>query len=297
MELLDFPIKLKSSKQKVTIHGLGDIHRAALGCDSKQLRSDISQIKAGHERGELHYWLGTGDWSNAIGPKDKRHDAAAIAPEFQEFVGDNLFGTEASVLASEFKPIAHLGIGMGMGNHEDSIAKYNEYNPAKDIAERLDIPYLGYSAIIRLRLTSPSNSATVLIFWHHGKGAAVTKGGKLNMLYGMRDIVQADVYMVGHVHELLDFPEVRLSVNRRGTLRLIEDEILFINTGTYLKAYATDVAPLARGSFDHSSRVRPDYAEKKGYRPAIIGHNGFQIQMVRKTKGWVTRLKRVDFRR
>jgi hypothetical protein len=243
MELLDYPIDLESLSEKINIHLFGDIHRAALGCDAKQLRSDVNQIKVGNEKGERHLWVGMGDWCNSIGPKDKRHDSAAVAPEFVEYMGDDLFRVEASALASEFKPIAQYGIGMITGNHEDGIARRSEYNPARDIAERLDIPYLGYSAIIRFRLRHGNHTECVIFHLHHGTGASRTKGGKMNMLYNMRDVVQADIYAVGHVHEVLDFPEVRMTVTRAGKLRLVQKPLLFINCGTYLKAYATDTRP------------------------------------------------------
>jgi len=303
VELLDFPVKLRNSLAKVYIHCFSDIHRSASGCDHAKLRSDINKLKHLNETTtDLHYWFGGGDWCNAIGPKDKRHDAAAIAPGFRDYIGDDLFGYEASVLSSEFRCIREWGIGVGMGNHEASVAKYNEFNPAKRIAESLDLPYLGYSALVRFRMYLPRRGAsTALMYWHHGAGAARSAGGKLNMLMRMRDVVLADVYVVGHVHEIIDVPKIRMTATRKGKLMLEARPVLFVNSGTYQKGYATDTEPQEAGKYNHrdpGDEVRPDYAEKAAYEPSVIGHNGFSMRMVHKTKegGKTLDLRRVDWR-
>jgi hypothetical protein len=305
MELLDYPINLKSWKEEVTVHLFGDIHRAALGCDHKQLRADIKKLKEANERGERHRWLGTGDWCNSIGPKDKRHDSTAIASEFRHHVGDDLFRMEVATLVREFESIRDYGIGIGTGNHEDTIARNSEYNPSRALAQHLNLPYLDYSAVIRFRLTAGPQVRSVILYWHHGYGASRTKGAKLNMLYNMRDVLaNADVYAVGHVHELLDFPEVRMEASHAGQLRLTQKPILFINNGTYLKAYATDTRPQKAMQFNPELAARSDYAEKKAYRPSVIGHNGFTMQLQNDRKGlgrgrndWKVKLNRVDFTR
>jgi hypothetical protein len=305
MELLDFPIEVPKYSHKVFVHVFGDIHRASLGCDAQQLRSDINQVKHANEtrEDESHYWIGLGDWHNAIGPKDRRHDAAAIATEFREYVGDDLFQREASTLVSEFEAIKQWGIGILTGNHEATIAKTGEFNPSIYVAERLNLPYLGYSALVRftVRALNATRVYVVMAYCHHGTGASRTKGGKMNMLWNMRDVVDADVYVVGHVHELVDFPVARMAGTRKGAFRLKERELLFVNGGTYQKAYAAEKAQ--KGGFNPNRVVRPDYAEVKAYTPSIIGHNGWMMTQKHVTKisnrgpQWQTRLKRVDFRR
>ena len=242
MELLDYPIQLRAITDKVFIHIFGDIHRAARGCDVHQLHSDINQVKHANDRknGEHHYWIGLGDWMNAISGKDKRHDSTAISEQFQPYQGRDLFGAEAAALVGDFQKIADRGIGIMGGNHESSISKYHETDHAATIARRLDLPHLGYSCLVRFRLIHDSGKtkrgATVVAYFHHGYGAARTKGAKVNKLYSFRDNAEADVYVCGHDHELSDFPDSRLSIPRRGKLRLVEKQRLFVNGGTYLKA-------------------------------------------------------------
>lgn len=302
MELLDVPVTLPSTKDKATIHIFSDIHRAAAGCDSKKLRCDINKFRfAVEEKGEVHLWLGGGDWSNAIGPKDRRFDQMAVAEEFQQYVGGDLFGVEARVLADEFRPIRDYGIGIGMGNHEDKIAAQGEFNPSVDIAERLNLPFLGYNAIIRFRVTikGKSHSSTCVMYWHHGRGAARTAASKLKMLQDMTSVIDADVYVVGHTHEIVDAPGVVLSVSRRGFLRLIAREQLFLNSGTYLKTYNERKRPQKSGQYNEGAVAATDYGEKAAYKPTVIGHNGFTMQIrhtgngQQKRSEWKLRLEKV----
>lgn len=307
MELLNFPIQVPTPQTKIFVHVFADIHRAAEGCDSTRLRKDIAYIVKRRAKGELHFWIGNGDWSNGIGPKDKRYDATAVAPEFQGNTGKNLFHAEARRLIKEFEPIKQWGIGLGEGNHERSVAKNSEFNPIEYIAEKLELPFLGYSSVVRFHVSvAPPNKHTydVVMFMHHGYGASRTKGAKANMLYSLRDVVQADVYVTGHVHELTEFPETRLSVTRRGPLKLVSNELLFVNNGTYLKAYPVGIAAQKHGKFNEDHAVSTDYAEMKGYRPSVIGHNGFCMFNSHTSRGakspgqksYTTHLRHVDFR-
>lgn len=291
------PIRTKSWKDPIHVHVFSDIHRAAEGCDARKLRSDIASLKARVEAGECHRWLGGGDWSNAIGPKDKRFDVSAVGKEFQSSAGDDLFGTEVRKLAEEFAPIREWGIGVAEGNHESTIARGGDFNPTIAVASRLNLPYLGYSALIRFRLSSnddKDHTASVLFYWHHGYGAGRAKGSKMNMLYRLHEIIDADVYGCGHTHETMDFPAVKLSATRRGALRLQKRDVLYFNSGTYLKTFPTDVKPQTKQAFDEKRSLRPDYGERAGYAPTPIGHSGF---VIRREHGdnWSTRLEKVQF--
>jgi len=284
VELLDFPIHLKSATQRAFIHNYSDVHYAALGCDKRKLRRDIKRHQELAEEGEhQHFWIGGGDMCNAISAKDKRFDSAALSSEFLKYTGDDLFGAEVDRLVDEFAPIREWAIGSGMGNHEDSQAKYNEFNGARNFCRQLDIPYLGYSASIRFRLSLPKRGAqSSVLYWHHGTGAGSTKAGKLNSLMKMGNRIRnADVYMCGHTHEIMNVPEPSLEIPHAGPLRLINRETLYINGGTYLKGIPTRKTPQTAGRYNRDRHVRPDYSEKKGYTPSIISHNGYSMQIVK----------------
>jgi len=304
VERLDFPIELKSYSEKVYIHLFTDIHMGAMGCDRSALSRDVKNFKAAIDRGEKHYWILGGDNCNSIGPKDRRHDSATIAKEFRDYIGGSLFDEERAALCAHLRPIRDWGIGVGTGNHEDKISATSEHHPAIETARQLDLPYLGYSAMIRLRLLNSVSKASVIVHWHHGRGAARTPGGRLNMLYAMRDVADADVYLTGHVHETIDKPDVApLSVPRSGRMRLVARRRLFVLGATYQKSYSMDEKrPQKAGEFNDTI-VNADYAEKNAYTPSLIGHVGFSVQMGRmgikgtKSSAQTVFLKAEDFTR
>jgi len=287
-------------KQKVYIHIFSDFHYTAMGCDRRKLRRDIKRFKKSAEDGpHQHFWLGGGDWFNGISARDKRFDPSAVAPEFRKYTGDDLFGVECDRLVQEFSPIRQWGIGVGMGNHEESQAKYNEFNGARNVARQLDLPYLGYSATIWLGINLPNRGPQhVIMYWHHGLGAPATKAGKLNALKKLSDIVtNADVYVAGHGHEVMSFPESSLEASRHGAKRIINRPVLLVNSGTYLKAYSVDASPQVAGKYNRGLDIAPDYAEKKGYRSSVIAHNGFSMRFAKGHDGnKFVELKQVDWR-
>ena len=279
MELIDFPIRLPDWKTRVYVHCFGDIHRAAAGCDVKALRRDIRLFKEARDRGELHYWIGTGDWTNSIGPKDRRFDSTAVSAEFATSQGSDLFHDEARTLVEEFKPIAEWGVCLGSGNHEESIAKSCEFHPGTYIAEQLNVPFVGYQAGIRFVLDDGNRKASVLCHYHHGYGASRAKGSKVGMLWSMRDLLEADVHLTAHLHEKVSFPDDALTLTRKGDLRLVKRRRLFILGATYLKSMPAGPRPQKAGTFNRGHKVHSDYGEVAGYRPSVIGHAAFSMKM------------------
>lgn len=292
MERLDVPIKVKDPKKPIYFHLITDVHRASLTCDWRQLKRDVAAIAQGVKRGEQHYTLLGGDLCNSISTRDKRHDSASIAPSFREHEGIDLFNEEVRAVCADFRPIRDTIIGSGTGNHEDSIAKYNAFHPAIAIAEQLDVPFLGYSALIRLRIKAHRTTNSILVFWHHGFGAARSAGGKLTMLHKLRESFdRADIYLTGHVHRPVQEPEISLGATRRGKLRITADMIWLINGGTYQKTYDTNKEPQKPGQFNPNPVVRYDYAEVKAYKASVIGHAGFSVTHKGTDNGWEPQIK------
>ena len=278
MELLDFPVELKNFSEKVTVHLFTDVHMGAASCDRRALSRDVKRFKNLVDKGERHYWMLGGDNCNSIGPRDRRHDNATIAKEFRDYIGGSLFDEERAALCAYFSPIREYGIGVGTGNHEEKIAAQTEHHPARETAKQLDLPYLGYSAMIRFRLFHSAGAASIVAYWHHGKGAARTPGAKLNMLYSFRDVADADIYMTGHVHEPMSKPDIApLSVPQSGRMRLIARPRVFVLGGTYQKAYAVDESRGQKAGQYNDVIVNADFAEKQAMRPSPIGHYGFTM--------------------
>jgi len=301
MELVDHHIELPTAQTKLVIHLITDVHREAVGCDSRKFKRDIARIEHANStpslrQKELHYWFGGGDFNNGIGPKDRRFDAMAVSHQFRKH--DNLHMEVAGQLVKELTPIRDYCLGYGRGNHEDGVIKYCSFDPAAYVAEKLNVNYIGYSAGIRLviGIKGVRHKKTIIVYWHHGFGASRSKGGKLNMLYALRDKLEADVYMTGHIHEPLAFPAVRLGLSTRGKLRQVVRPLLFVNGGTYQKHHTTDGKAQTPMEYNEDHEIKVDYAEKAAYDPAVIGHQGWQFEFQSLRNGWGYKLRARDFR-
>ena len=102
------------------------------------------------------------------------------------------------LLAEDLKPISGKGIAVFAGNHEARIAKEEDIDacPAEDLAERLDIPYMGICGHIKHVVGKQSYTH----FHHHGRGSARTDGAKLNAGEAIANIVTSELVTVGHLH-------------------------------------------------------------------------------------------------
>jgi hypothetical protein len=98
-------------------------------------------------------------------------------------------------------------------------------------------------------------NARLRCFIHHGMGAANTAGGKINKLKQLVDMVEADLVMLGHVHEQFAKAFIRLQPDE--TCTEIGSKITMgLITGSYLKTYASGYT---------------GYGEVGGYAPTTMG--------------------------
>ena len=72
--------------------------------------------------------------------------------------------------------------------------------------------------------------------------------------------VQADIYLMGHLHAITIHTPDRLVCNRAG--RVKSDVLVAALTGSWLKTYPQP---------HKGEQLNPTYGEKKGYKPSRIG--------------------------
>lgn len=109
-------------------------------------------------------------------------------------------------LADILKPIAHRVLAMGTGNHEDRVYKYTGIDVSEFLAMKSGVGLDRYSnnsflLFITFGANRKSEKVTYSGFFHHGVGGGRMKGGKMNMVVRMAEIVNADMFAVGHVHD------------------------------------------------------------------------------------------------
>lgn len=259
MELIDKEISYKRSTVPVTLTAVGDLHIGNAGFDEEYFLDQMKEVKKRNA-----YTVLVGDLLDAILTSDKRYESGCL---------DERYGTPKKLdclidecyydLVEYLKPIRHLVLGCVEGNHERTLRKRTQTDITKRLSRELGVPYLRGSGYINLVLRRGQATRSRGIYAAHGSGGASTYGSKINKLLAMRDVIDADIYMCGHMHDRLTKVIPRLGAKKHdGELSLTNRPMAFMATGAYLQTYREGVS---------------GYGERKGYKPVTMGCAFFQL--------------------
>jgi hypothetical protein len=252
-----------------SIYDIADIHWLNRGVSKKHLFEDIQRIA----KDTYALFFEGGDYADWIYPNDKRFDPAAFDEDVTVNDLEGLGAKVATAIIDIFKPIRHKCLGMLIGNHEFTAMSRNSEMFVHDyICRKLRTPnmrfsgfadvyfvhqpgFMGGCKMVVSDIPPPKYTARLRCFIHHGMGAANTAGGKINKLKSLVDMVDADLVMMGHVHEQFAKAFLKLvpnddcsDIGQKATMGLI--------TGSYLKTYSPGFT---------------GYGEIKGYFPTTVG--------------------------
>jgi hypothetical protein len=263
-------ITYPSRNSAISMWCFGDLHLGNQATELDRLRRDIKKVEA--DPGA--FWVGVGDYCDYIGVGDKRFDPACLPDDLLARDLGQLGAHFTKLVRDLFSPIKHKCLGLALGNHETKYQRANQQEHLHGwLCTELGVPNLGYSALFDVafvRMTGGSepkllfkpptakdrgNTFTRRFYIHHGAGAAATPGGKINRLIGFMQAIEADVYIIGHVHDQVAKRLVRLGADEDCT-KLTERVKLGVVSGSYLKTYAQDCT---------------SYGEEKGYSPTALG--------------------------
>lgn len=251
-----------------SIYDVADLHLLNRGVSKNHLIRDIERIK--NDQHAL-YFIG-GDYADWIYPGDKRFDPAAFGTDVMVTDLSQLGAVVAKMMIDYFSPIKRKCLGALIGNHEFTAMNHNSETYIHEyICRQLGIANMRFSGFtdiyfihttgfrgcrVSFANTPPKKyTARLRVFLHHGMGAANTAGGKINKLKTLVDMVDADLVMMGHVHEQFAKAFLRMvpnadcsDINQKVTMGMI--------TGSYLKTYAPGFT---------------SYGEIKGYSATTLG--------------------------
>jgi hypothetical protein len=261
LELSKRETRLAGRGQTVKLFPIGDTHLGAPACDVQSLRETIAAVA----NDPAAYWIGMGDYVDAIAPGDKRWRLRTI--DWNSIGRDARGNLDTSDLAEwmsglmekEFKSILNPEKCLGLleGNHERAFADHYYVDLTRRLGKRYDVPYLGQTALIRWIFrrsnTNGGHAATVDIFAEHGATGGGTDGNSVNNLSQRLSQWDADVLLKGHVHRRMIYRKTRLGWGPKAMTT--RPQILAL-TGTYLKGYE-------EGGLT--------YSEQKAYAPNELG--------------------------
>jgi hypothetical protein len=262
-------IKYGKQDAEFSIYDIADIHWGTRGCAKDRLQTDIDRIK----RDPYSLFIVGGDYCDWITPGDKRWDPEAINEDVSVNDLSRISALLASSLVKMFLPIKDKCLGWCIGNHElKHMVKQSEMFIHEEICHVLKVPNMRYSGWVdlyfdhiaglkhKVEMTTVKKppkeyTARIRVFVHHGAGAAATAGGKINMLKRAVDMSEADLVMVGHLHEQIAKPFVRLKPNDDCS-SITESVTMGLITGSYLRIYGPGYT---------------SYGEVKLYSPTTLG--------------------------
>ena len=138
-----------------------------------------------------------------------------------------------------FRPLAQEGriLGVTSGNHEERIYKKTGIDVMEWLADYWGVRerYDPDGVLLKIRFGKRPNGKPQVYtaYFTHGTGGGRTKGGKINKLDAMKDIVLADVYAIGHVHWMTAYQDVYYIPDLRNNT-LTTKKRTYVCSGAYL---------------------------------------------------------------
>jgi predicted phosphodiesterase len=248
MEVIEREI-VYSHRGWIKIYAIGDIHAGSIHTAEAKIKNEIESI-----RGERNsYIVGIGDLVDCIIKDDPRFDMSGLAPWVLK---DNIIDSQREWIVELFKPVKDKIITLLSGNHEENIHLRYQNDIMHNICNDLGVPWGGYSCFIDLLLKPKGGTQSYRYTIHafHGAGAAVTEGARLMRLKRLIDSVEADIYLMGHLHSMSSYLPEKLALRNH---RIKSVHKIAVTTGSWLRSY--------------TQGMTPSYSEKKGYPPSQIG--------------------------
>ncbi len=252
MELQCIDIPYYSQNDIFYIIPLGDVHLGNKGCDIERFQNIIDWIKSKSNC----YWIGMGDYTDAINMSDKRFDPQTIASKYMNNLS-NIVNEQKKDIMKMLDPIKDKCLGLHRGNHEETIRKRYHTDIVYEMCEEWDVAELYDTALTRLRFQMPNmhtNTFDMLSF--HGNIGGRKGGNKINRIEDVMGFIDADICLMAHAHKKLTTTVTQLYMGRTAPYELKDRKRVGGVTGGFLRGYQQSAT---------------SYVEQCMYPPADLG--------------------------
>jgi len=233
-----------------TLVPFGDLHLGYSTVNKEKIRRVVEYIRDGNYK-----WIGMGDYIDNTPPSHRyyRQETSVTTPQQQVFDFVDLV-----------RPISDNCLGLLYGNHEIRSLDYKTgYDPVKQMEELLSLPNnvrsIGTQYFFKYKTTT---GLEYKVFATHGKTRgfffSTRKATKVNQLLKLHEKAEADIYLMGHVHDTLSFPIEIITGSRSISTRH------FILTGGFVEYFGS-------------------YGETLGYTPVETGCNAVHMGVYEKS--------------
>lgn len=228
MDSFDFKYNL----DHVDIYFMGDVHLGELSCKFNKFLGDIETVEKQHDAKVILM----GDLLNC-GTKN-----SVGAGPYSESINTQAQYDQMCSMLQNIKDKILLCL---IGNHEQRIINETSINPILNLCNVLDINYGGYSAFLNIKV----KDINYTIFATHGSSGSTKYHTKLAKVKSLSHIFDADIYAMGHMHDLIYAEDTYKGVKNG---EIVNKSRFYVVTGSYL-------------GYDGS------YAEMKLYEPGKLG--------------------------
>lgn len=244
-------VPVSSRSEVYTLWVIGDFHCGAKAHDREALARDVRAVA----EDPCALWVCPGDVLEGIVPGDKRFRQHEVDPRYLENL-EGMWNDITDELCELLSPIADKCLGVVRGNHDETVAKRHYFTIGEALKYRIGLPFLGSKGFVRLRFTRGRAVRVFTVHVCHGTGSGTSPSAALNMLSKQMLRYDADITVMGHVHAKTVWTPERVTLSRRGELRVVSEKRVGVVCGSYLRGIAdgTDT-----------------YADYHGYQPQDQG--------------------------
>lgn len=236
MHILTRTVEISSKFEKKDFLFASDLHIGSGFLDEERLDSDLREALKREARININ-----GDVFDGHNHKHKYYRPGSMHPRLEQ--STKPYNTALDMAVERLAPVAHLIDGLGTGNHDDNMAKWNGVDMVDLLIGELNrhhganIEYMGYSGWLVYRFSHSTSQQSLKIQYHHGAGGAapVTKGA-ISFARADMWIDDADIVWRGHNHQLQAGRSVRQGLDRDNRVR--EYSRLAVRSGSYLTTYS-----------------------------------------------------------
>ena len=225
------PNVISGIKHEIDTHGeplqiiaIADLHIGDKHCNYKLVTDLIDKVKSTDNL----YCVLLGDLMNT-----------AIAGGRSDVYDEDLNPQEQlDKCVTLFEPIKNKILAITPGNHEERISRSVGVDMMYQFAARLDLlpVYNATCALVFLKFGRANKTCaplTYTMYLSHGRGGGRKIGGKLNSLSEYAQVIDADVFVVGHTHLPASFKTQTYRITPQRAQATLHEQ-LFVNTASAL---------------------------------------------------------------
>lgn len=230
---------------------MGDLHIGNAQTDEKLIQKDLEYAAENN----AHIGL-NGDIFDAIISADtKRYRPGAVHRSIRGRT--DLLNAALDRGEKLLRPFAESIYMLGDGNHETYIERVASLDLGLLLADKLGVPYGGYTGFIDFRFADEHRHTQRLVeFYHHGSGGGASAGSVANDLLATGGFIDADIIWLAHRHTKLATHYCRLKCPLGGNKPMYRDT-RFITNGAYMKVWTHQGKRPRKQSYAEDKKLRP----------------------------------------